>query len=408
MESGLVNDQNKSFKKYSDEENIMLLAYAIWFIELSRKFKIPSILQFEILQKAKGLEGLWSYDLSGALNLDAKSVRVNNFIDRNSNNIIGYWNNGKIRNMAVKKAESVQDLKINAIDITNTDYPYRLRAVSSCPSILFYRGSGIAILNRLPFCVTVVGTRTPTPYGRRITEKFSSFLASYETGVISGLARGIDTIVHKTVLDKKGFTAAVLGCGPDIVYPPENMELQQMIAKQGLLISEHPPGVRPLRQFFPARNRILSGLSDAVIITESTSKSGTLITAGFAADQGRDVYAVPGSVLNKSSAGCHSLIRDGAMLIESADEVLSGRNCRLRNPDYVYVDETIKTELKTDIEIKIQAALSSMSLNLDELAGEINEKIETLAAVLTVMELNCKVTCHRGRYFLTESSSCCI
>jgi DNA processing protein len=208
-------------------------------------------------------------------------------------------------------------------------------------------------------------------------------------------------------MDKGGMTVAVLGCGPDVAYPPENEKLQRKVAEHGLLITEHPPGIKPLRHYFPARNRILSGLSDAVIITESANKSGTLITAGFAADQGRDVYAVPGSILSNSSAGCHSLIKDGAILIESADEALTGRNCELRNLHSNPINENIKISEIT-VEAKIIQALLSMSLSLDQLTEETAESVESLSAVLTILELNGKVTCHRGRYFLTDTSSCCI
>ena len=168
----------------------------------------------------------------------------------------------------------------------------------------------------------MIGTRNPSPYGRQITQKIVSDLAAHQVVTVSGLARGIDTCVHLCSIENNGPTVAVLGCGPDLAYPPENGPLMEHIVDSGALISEYPPGTPPRRQNFPARNRILSGLADAVAVMEAARKSGTLITAGFAADQGRDVYAVPGSILIPDHDGCHQLIKDGAILLERADDLL--------------------------------------------------------------------------------------
>jgi DNA processing protein len=171
----------------------------------------------------------------------------------------------------------------------------------------------------------VAGSRQPTVYGRRVTRSLSAELAREDVLIISGLARGVEGLAHQTALDQGGLTLAVLAHGLDLVYPPEHARLLENIKRTGLIVSEHPPGTRPQRQFFPARNRILSGLADVVVITEAARSCGSQITAGFAADQGREVLAVPGPVFSQQSQGCHQLIKDGAGLLESSADIFSCR-----------------------------------------------------------------------------------
>lgn len=199
-------------------------------------------------------------------------------------------------------------------------FPQRLREISRPPSLLFISGAGEDLLNR-DFVVGLVGSRKPTDYGREVTCKLARELAVRKIPVLSGGARGIDGIAHQSVLAAGGQTAAVLGSGLDRIYPPEHQKLFSEIEKEGLLITEYPPGTPPRPGHFPARNRILAGLCDALIVTEASEGSGTLITAGFAADYGREVLAVPGSILTGSSRSCHTLIREGAALIESVSDI---------------------------------------------------------------------------------------
>lgn len=213
------------------------------------------------------------------------------------------------------------DMGIRACCLSDDCYPKRLRQTSGCPLVLYYRGK--SLLWNHPVAVTVVGTRKPSQYGRKVTQKIVSDLVCHDILIISGLARGIDGLAHRTALEKKGLTLAVVAHGIDFVYPPEHHQLMESIIQNGVVVSEHPPGIKPKRSYFPARNRILSGLSDVVAVMEAKKQSGTLITAGFAADQGRDVLAVPGDILTLQNEGCHQLIREGAGLLESANDVLA-------------------------------------------------------------------------------------
>jgi len=221
-----------------------------------------------------------------------------------------------------RRADRALHAGIRAVCLGDPDYPLRLARTDSCPPVLYFRGQDAAVRWNHPFSVTVVGSRAPSDYGLAVTRRIVAELARSDTLVISGLARGIDGLAHQVTLDNHGLTIAVVAQGPDLAYPPEHARLMERIARQGVVISEHPPGTRPKRPYFPARNRLLSGLSDVVAVMEARPKSGTLITAGFAADQGREVLAVPGSILAGDSGGCHQLLREGAGLLESAADIL--------------------------------------------------------------------------------------
>lgn len=201
-------------------------------------------------------------------------------------------------------------------------YPSRLMEIRSRPLFLFYMGDLDRVLNRASSVVTMVGSRKPTNYGRAATKEIAGCLAKAGVTVVSGLARGIDSIAHQAVLDAGGLTAAVLAGGIDHVYPPEHAGLVREISEKGVVVSEHGPGIRPVRSFFAARNRILSGLADCVAVSEASVTSGSMITAGFAADQGRDLFALPGSIYQEQSQGCHQLIREGADILTGAEDLL--------------------------------------------------------------------------------------
>lgn len=200
-------------------------------------------------------------------------------------------------------------------------YPPQLAAAPGAPVALFVAGDP-AILS-LP-AIAVVGSRRPTPQGRETARAFAARFARAGLVVTSGLATGIDAAAHRGALDGDGPTIAVCGTGLDLVYPPRHASLAAEIAARGALVSELPPGTPPRPWHFPRRNRVISGLSLGVLVAEAAQRSGSLITARLAGEQGREVFAVPGSIHSPLSRGCHRLIRDGAQLVESADEVLAG------------------------------------------------------------------------------------
>jgi DNA processing protein len=203
------------------------------------------------------------------------------------------------------------------ITLWDDDYPQALRHVADPPAILYGCGSW----PRGP-ALAIVGTRQPTEFGRRFTENLAAELAAGDVVVVSGLARGIDTAAHRGALSAGGRTLAVLGCGVDRVYPPENERLYHQIIEQGAIISEYPPGSEPLPGHFPGRNRIISGLSRGTLVVEAARDSGSLITAEFALEQGREVMAVPGGVDRRTSYGPNLLIKQGAHPVTEAGEIL--------------------------------------------------------------------------------------
>lgn len=206
-------------------------------------------------------------------------------------------------------------------------YPRSLAAIPDPPPVLYVRGGLDVTAGAL--ALAIVGTRRPTAYGRDIAERLSSELAGAGVTVISGLAKGIDTHAHRGALAGGGRTIAVLGHGIDRCYPPENRGLASQIVECGALVTEYAVGVGPLGENFPPRNRIISGLAAGVLVVEAGQASGALITSAYAAEQGRDVFAVPGPITSYASRGCHQLIQDGAKLITTADDVLGELNPHL-------------------------------------------------------------------------------
>lgn len=216
-------------------------------------------------------------------------------------------------------AEKLRKLNIQFLCFKDAGYPRQLKNIFDPPAVLFLRGKTSPDDE---LAVAVVGARKPTPYGQIVAEKLAKDLAAVGVTVVSGMARGIDTSAHKGALSAGGRTLAVLGCGLDVVYPRENKKLMEQIAETGAVLSEFPPGSAPEAWHFPARNRVISGLSLGTVVVEAGEKSGALITANFALEQGRDVMAVPGNVTGSLSRGPHRLIKQGARLVEGAGDII--------------------------------------------------------------------------------------
>ncbi len=213
----------------------------------------------------------------------------------------------------------VREAGARLVRYSDAAYPERLRAIPDPPAVLYVRGSPEAVGHA---AVGVVGTRAPSDYGREMTRLLCRGLASAGIAVVSGMARGIDGEAHETALSGGAGTVAVLGSGVDVPYPPEHGDLCRRIEERGAVLSEHPLGTRPLPHHFPARNRIISGLSLGVVVVEATERSGSLITARWALEQGREVFAVPGPAGASRSRGPHRLIRQGAKLVENVADII--------------------------------------------------------------------------------------
>jgi DNA processing protein len=210
-------------------------------------------------------------------------------------------------------------IHISAISAGDIRFPTALAAIHDPPHTLWIRGD-VGALN-IP-SVAIVGSRAASPYALEVARRLGADLARRNIAVVSGLARGVDSAAHRGALEGGGITIAVFGCGVDIIYPAEHRALAHRILERGALVSEFPAGTRPRKHNFPQRNRIISGLSLAVVVVEAAQGSGSLITADFALEQGRAVLAVPGNVLGGRNFGAHALLRDGAKLVECADDIL--------------------------------------------------------------------------------------
>jgi DNA processing protein len=218
-----------------------------------------------------------------------------------------------------KQIEEMARQNIRAIPYSDPSYPEMLRAVEDAPVVLYQMG-GFETEDK--YALAIVGSRRPTDYGVSVAEKLSEDLASMGFTIVSGMARGIDSISHRGALKAGGRTIAVLGSGLDVPYPPENKGLMEKIAREGCVISEFPPGTRPDKENFPRRNRLISGLSLGTLVVEATYDSGSLITAEYALEQGREVFAVPGNVTSPNSLGTNTLIRRGAVLTRKAEDIV--------------------------------------------------------------------------------------
>ncbi len=271
-------------------------------------------------------------------------------------------------------------LDVTALTWADDAFPPLLRQIPSPPVLLYVRG---AIEARDELAVAVVGTRNATAYGRSVTRRLAADLAASGVTVVSGLARGIDAAAHRAALDAGGRTLAVFGCGLDVIYPPEHRRLAEEVAAQGALISEYPLGRQPAAEQFPVRNRLISGLSLGVVITESRERSGALITAEFAGVQGRDVFAVPGSILNQSSAGPHRLIQDGAKLVMRVEDILQDLNIHLTGRQAAL---TAAAPLSVE-EQQIFDLLEGDPLHVDEISVQTQIPVQQVSSVLTLMEV---------------------
>src|SRR5512147_1167178 len=259
-------------------------------------------------------------------------------------------------------------------------YPQRLKEIDQLPPVLYIRGE---YLPDDQFAVAIVGTRRVTPYGRQITEELSSFLATNGITVISGLARGVDAIAHQAALRAGGRTIGVLGSGVDKIYPPEHQKLAEQMMERGAVVSDYAVGTPPDASNFPPRNRIISGLSLAVVVIEAGETSGALITAEFAAEQGREVFAVPGSILAPQSKGTNKLIQRGAQPLLTPADLMQALDLTR-----VGAQKSARKILPADeTEARVFSVLGSEPLHVDEIRSQTELPIEKVSATLALMEL---------------------
>lgn len=308
----------------------------------------------------------------------------------------------------------------NILTPNDKNYPESLRQIYSNPAVLYAYGD-ISVLNNI--CVAIVGSRKTSAYGERAATKISYDLAKNNITIVSGLAHGIDTFAHTAALEAMGKTVAVMGCGMDVNYPKGSAKLKRRISENGVLITELPLGAEPLPHVFPTRNRIISGLSRAVAVIEAGMQSGSLITANLALEQGKDVFAVPGNIFSKESAGANYLIKEGAIPLCCAEDILSEYNIAVNkiraNPPPIQIKLNIKetaanenlpeNKKAADVSKDVLADLSDEAknildilnkpMNVEEIVQKTNLKIADLHVALTELEIFSLIECTPGRIY---------
>jgi len=291
--------------------------------------------------------------------------------------------------------EKIKKCDADVVSINDKNYPEMLRYIHDPPLVLYCRGR----LEGKADCIAVVGSRKATWYGLDMAKRLSGELAENGITIVSGMARGIDSKAHKGAIERGGKTIAVLGCGVDIVYPPENRDLMDDIIKHGAVISEYLPGTKPSQFNFPARNRIISGLSRGVAVIEAGERSGSLITADFALDQGREVFAVPGNINSASSIGTNRLIRDGAKIVTCVEDILD--ELKISYSTHNAKDLTAKlAEMRlSDDERTIAQRLLDGPVHLDVLSRECGMSVQMTASILVMLELSGFVEQLPGKYY---------
>jgi DNA protecting protein DprA len=313
---------------------------------------------------------------------------------RVAENIIAYR-----QDRYLKEAAEVLELPgIRIITLMDEEYPWILKQIYDPPAVLYCKGRDMDFSKP---AIAIVGSRSPTAYGRQIAEKLAFQLASAGITIISGLARGIDTMAHIGALRAKGNTIGVIGNGIDIVYPPENKKLFNRMELEGTIITEYPPGTKPLPGNFPARNRIISGLSNGVLVVEAGKRSGALITADFALEQGREVYAVPGNINNPQSMGTNNILKQGAKFVTCVEDILEDLGLEKIQEENKHSIKPVQLDI---FETQVYNALGEGEKHLEQLANDTKMDMARLNAVLTILEIKGVVKQMPGKIFIRNDN----
>ena len=288
--------------------------------------------------------------------------------------------------------EAMEQNGIRAIGYNSDEYPDHLRSLLSDPPVVLYCRGDASLLADESRNIAVVGTRTITRYGKDVTTQFVRAFAYEGLCVVSGGARGVDSLAHRTALECGGKTIAVLGCGVDIAYPPENKELLNEIAQNGLVVSEYPPGTPPNQFRFPERNRLIAAFSSGVLVTEAGLKSGSLITADLAIEQGKELYVVPGSVFSKQSEGCNAKIKECQAAAVTVPEDILGAVARKD-------DSELGVQLSLEQSRIVEILSKEESMHFSELLESSGLSTGELSALLSEMEIYGMVNKLGGNYY---------
>ena len=282
------------------------------------------------------------------------------------------------------------------VTLKDDDYPKRLKDIYDPPALLYLRGE---LKREDELAVAIVGSRKTSAYGREVTERIGEDLAHHGVTVVSGMARGIDSVAHKGALQGGGRTIAVLGCGVDVIYPSENRSLFHQIINQGAVLSEFPMGSPPEAGHFPRRNRIISGLSIGVVIVQASAESGSLITAGYALEQGREVFAVPGNIGVEGSRGTNQLIKEGAKLVESSEDILEEILPQWRREGEMAQKGRDAVATLTEAEKLLYGLLGETPLHIDAIIRETRLDPGSVSSLLLNLELKGLISQWPGKCF---------
>ncbi|NLK20749.1 MAG: DNA-protecting protein DprA [Epulopiscium sp.] len=341
----------------------------------------------QLINYFKSPEELWHKSKKELKDLSNLSEEELNILDKSKN-----------PNQIKKWLYNLQQKNISYLTINDKKYPSLLKTIPDAPLGIYTKGELPTFEKGF---LAVVGPRKCSEYGIRVTRKLVYDLVSKGFGIISGLAQGIDTEAHKATIEADGILVSIVANGVDICYPAFNKKLMESIEKRGTIISEYPPGTKPMPWFFPARNRIISGLSQGIIVIEAEEKSGALITADLALEQGKEVYAVPGSIFNSTSKGTNKLIQQGAKLVMNVEDILEEISIKpmdKRENTSQYKDKTIGTLAME--ENLVYDCISFEPSHIDVLSVSIKYPINRLQSILTLLELKGLIKQLPGKRFI--------
>jgi DNA processing protein len=376
--------------EYREKIVISVLGYsmadkAFFWLGLNLTPGVGSVLFKRLIERFRTPEAVFQASTKELLEIEGLGERV-----------AGEIKKGPLEKVVHKELSLLDEVGGKILTVQDDLYPKRLKEIYDPPAILYVRGE---LRREDDLAVSIVGSRKITAYGRMITEKMSKELARQGVTIVSGLARGIDSVAHEGAISAGGRTIAVLGCGVDRVYPPENKSLFSKVIDHGAIVSEFPMGTPPDAGHFPRRNRIISGLSLGVVVVQAGEKSGSLITAGFALEQGREVFAVPGNVGTEGSRGSNQLIKEGAKMVESSEDILveilphwkkeSGPESKAKDPG-----EGLPKEERAVYEL-----LGETPLHIDVLIRESRMEAGQISSVLLNLELKSLITQWPGKSF---------
>ncbi|MHC6179601.1 DNA-processing protein DprA [Clostridium sp. JNZ X4-2] len=357
--------------------------YDLWFASA----RISSKIKNNILNKFKSTKQIYMHSIynNNSMFLGGDCSRIYGELRR-------AWNIEELKSLT----EYSLNEGIEAVNYCEDTYPYRLKNYDDSPAVLFYKGN-IKILDNVS--VAIVGARDCSLYGKNVALLMGKEISANNVNIISGMARGIDSCAHRAAAENGGCTCAVLGSGVDVVYPRENRKLYEDILKKGCVISEFIPKTKPYPYNFPMRNRIISGLSDVTVVIEAGNKSGALITANCALEQGKDVMAVPGSIFSSKSKGTNTLIREGAHVFTCMEDLF-----HLLPMEYMKKKCMKNYELNASEE-KICRLIGNIPIHIDEICRITGVDIKRLYELLFELQLKGEIICLQGNYYAKIESN---